>query len=282
MRFFSAPAEQAGSRGDALIDHNNLEAFSDPINYDKEDASDTGVAFYCALAQEAGGSVLEIACGTGRVAIPIAKLGFPVTGLDIVPGMLAQARSKAAGLPARWVEGDARTFDLHEQFHLIFLTGNAFQAFLTNAEQVALLQRVHAHLHDEGLFAFETRNPRWAGLETRAEAYEGLFFNLETRSEEYGWQTYIDVAGHHVRTSTSQVYDHGAQIVHLTGYKRWQEGGEERTQITRTALRYTFPQELAALLHCQGFTLLRQYGDWNLEPLTAASPSIIVVCRKSE
>ena len=50
--------------------------------------------------------------------------------------------------------------------------------------------------------------------------------------------------------------------------------------MTRIAVRYTFPQELAALLYYNGFTILRQYGDWNLEPLTAASPSIIVVCRK--
>jgi SAM-dependent methyltransferase len=263
-----------------LIDHTNLEAFSDPDNYDREDPGDAGVAFYRALAQEAGGSVLELGCGTGRVTIPIAKLGFPVTGLDIVPGMVARARSKSAGLPARWVEGDARTFDLGEHFHLIFLTGNAFQAFLTNTDQTAVLGRVHAHLHDAGLFAFETRNPRWAGLETRAEAYEGLFFNLETDTEEHGWQTFIDAKGQRVRTSHTQVYDHVAQILHLTGYKRWHEGQEEHTQITRTALRYTFPQELAALLHSQGFTVIRQYGDWNHEPLAAASPSMIVVCHK--
>ena len=100
-----------------MIDHNNLEAFSDAIAYDFGDSSDTGVAFYSALAEEAGGSVLEIACGTGRVTIPIAQLGFPVTGLDIVPGMLARARSRSAGLPIRWVEGDARTFHLDERFH---------------------------------------------------------------------------------------------------------------------------------------------------------------------
>ena len=176
-----------------MIDHDNLEEFADPHNYDIEDNSDTGVAFYTALAQETGGPVLEIACGTGRVSIPIARLGFAVTGLDIVPGMLEQARSKSAGLPTRWVEGDARTFDLGEQFRLIFLTGNAFQAFLTRADQEALLERVRAHLHDEGLFAFETRNPRWANLRrtlrTRigrpaTAGLFGLFANLETRAEE--------------------------------------------------------------------------------------------------
>ena len=133
-----------------MLDHNNLEEFSDPLNYDMQDSSDTGVAFYRALAQETGGPVLEIACGTGRVSIPIAQLGLPVTGLDIVPGMLERARSKSVGLPARWLEGDARTFDLGERFRLIFLTGNAFQAFVTNTDQAALLQRVHVHIHDEG------------------------------------------------------------------------------------------------------------------------------------
>ena len=262
--------------GDALLDHNNLEAFSDPANYDQEDPSDTGVAFYSALAQEAGGSVLEIACGTGRVTIPIAKLGFPTTGLDIVPGMLERARSKSVGLPVRWVEADARTFDLHEQFRFIFLTGNAFQAFVTNAEQEALLRRVRVHLQDEGLFAFETRNPLFPNISTR----EGFFPILETRTEEEERPSFMDVDGHEVRESITQVYDYVTQILHLTSQKRWQDGKEERTKITRTALRYTFPQELAALLHHTGFDLERQYGDWNYEPLRATSPSIISICRR--
>lgn len=259
-----------------MIDHNNLEEFADAINYDMEDTSDTGIAFYSALTQEAGASVLEIACGTGRVTIPIAKLGFATTGLDIVPGMLNQARRKSRGLPVRWIEDDARTFDLHEQFHLIFLTGNAFQAFVTNAEQEALLGRVHAHLHDDGLFAFETRNPLLSNTKTR----DGLFVTLETHEEEEAWPCFINVNGQEVRVSRTRVYDHVAQIVHLTSYKRWHEDGQAHTRIARTALRYTFPQELAALLHYNGFSIERQYGDWNKELLRATSPSIISVCRK--
>jgi SAM-dependent methyltransferase len=259
-----------------VIDHDNLEEFSDPINYDKQDPSDVGVAFYSSLAKEIGDPILEIACGTGRVAIPIAQAGFSITGLDIVPGMLEQARRKSVGLPTRWVEGDARTFDLGERFRLIFMTGNAFQAFVTNAEQESLLQRVHAHLNDEGWFAFETRNPLFPNSKTR----EGLFLPLETRIEEEYWPSYINVDGYEVRVSTTRIYDHVGQILHLVSYKRWYEAGQEHVKTARTALRYTFPQELAALLHYNGFTLLRQYGDWNLEPLTANSPSIISVCGK--
>jgi SAM-dependent methyltransferase len=246
-----------------------LEEFADPHTYDIEASDDTGVAFYAALAQEAGGPVLEIACGTGRVTIPIARLGFAVTGLDIVPGMLELARRKAADLPIRWIEGDARTFDLGAPFRLIFVTGNAFQAFVTRADQEALLARVRAHLHDDGLFAFETRNPRWTDLETRdAEEDSQYYTDLHRRS------------GRDVRVSRTQVYDHVAQILHWTAYRRWHEDGAERTRITHTALRYTFPQELAALLHYNGFTLIRQCGDWNGEQLTATSPSIISVCHK--
>jgi hypothetical protein len=76
------------------------------------------------------------------------------------------------------------------------------------------------------------------------------------------------------------VYDPVTQILHLTGEKHWQDGKEEQRKITRTALRYTFPQELAALLHYTGFRIERQYGDWNYEPLSASSPSIISICRK--
>ena len=264
-----------------LIDHDNLEAFADPGDYDRQDTSDTGVAFYASLARETGGPVLEIACGTGRVAIPIARQGFAVTGLDVVPGMLERARGKAAGLPIRWIEGDARAFDLGgERFRLIFLTGNAFQAFLTNADQEALLGRVRAHLHDEGFFAFETRNPRWRTREERDEDPDGLFVDLETRAEEEARPSFTDAEGREVRESRTRTYDHVAQVMHWTSYRRWHEGAQERTKITRIALRYTFPQELAALLHYNGFSVVQRYGDWDGEPLTAASPSIIVVCRK--
>ncbi len=148
--------------------------------------------------------MLELACGTGRVSIPIARLGFAVTGLDIVPGMVELARSKSAGLPTRWVAADARTFDLGEDFRLIFMTGNAFQLFLMNADQEALLGHVRAHLHDKGLFAFETRNPLWASPSTRADREAALecahlrgdfFALLETRAEEQVGQTSIDING---------------------------------------------------------------------------------------
>jgi SAM-dependent methyltransferase len=259
-----------------VLDHTNLEEFADPLECDLEDASDTGVAFYRALAHETGGPVLELACGTGRVAIPIAREGIPVTGVDIVPGMIERARRKAVGLPARWLVGDARTFALAERFRLIFLTGNAFQAFVTNADQEALLRRVRAHLQDQGVFAFETRNPLWPTVTPPA----GLFVTLDTQAQEEAGGSFINAGGHEVRVSSTRRYDHVTQVVHLTRYKRWHDGTRDRLTVARTALRYTFPQELAALLHYNGFAITRQYGDWDGAPLSATSPSILSVCRQ--
>jgi SAM-dependent methyltransferase len=267
----------------------NLAAYADAEDYDVLE-NDDGVAFYTALAQETGGPVLEIACGTGRVTIPIARHGLDVTGLDVVPQMLDQARRKSAGLPIRWVAADGRDFDLGQRFRLIFLTGNAFQQFLTNADQDGLLRGAHAHLHDEGLFAFETRNPVWPTPANRAyfdavieqsRQRGGFFALLEDRDEEFPWQTYTATDGREIRESLTQTYDPIAQILRLTSHERWHEGDQEHTRIAHESLRFTFPQELAALLTHHGFTIIRRYGDWDRSPLTPTSRSIIVVCRKT-
>ncbi|HXQ36313.1 MAG TPA: class I SAM-dependent methyltransferase, partial [Anaerolineales bacterium] len=77
--------------------HDNLEEFTDPPNYDLEEGerSASRIAFYCELAKSVGGPVLEIACGSGLVTIPIAAQGLDVTGMDLAHSMLEHARKKA-------------------------------------------------------------------------------------------------------------------------------------------------------------------------------------------
>ena len=95
-----------------MIDHDNLEEFRDPTNYDLEEAelSAPRIAFYCDLASDVGGPILEVACGTGLVAIPIAARGLMVTGVDLARPMLEFARFKAksSGLSIAWIQSDAR------------------------------------------------------------------------------------------------------------------------------------------------------------------------------
>ena len=127
-----------------------------------------------------------------------------------------------------------------------------------------------------GFVCLRDTQPALPNTKTRA----GLFPVLETSEKEEEQYSFINVDGYEVREAITQVYDHGAQVLHVTGYKRWHDGEQEHEKMTRIALRYTFPQELIALLHYNGFSILRQYGDWNQEPLNATSPSIISVCRK--
>ena len=114
--------------------------------YDRTDAGfydgfstglDGDVAFYVEEARKAGGPVLEIGCGTGRIMIPIADSGVPVFGLDQAPAMLEIARGKVAGLPAdtrqriRLVAGDVRAFDLDQRFNLVVIPYRTFNYMLT-------------------------------------------------------------------------------------------------------------------------------------------------------
>jgi 2-polyprenyl-3-methyl-5-hydroxy-6-metoxy-1,4-benzoquinol methylase len=254
-----------------VIDHSNLEEFQDPVNYDIEETAPSAerIAFYCDLASDIGGPVLEIACGTGIVAIPVAQQGLAVTGLDLARPMLEHARLKTsqAGLNIDWVEADGRQFELGKQFRFIYITGNAFQAFLRREDQEALLLCVRRHLLPDGIFAFDTRNPSG--------------HSLNDQFEEETWFSYTSIEGHNVTVSGIQAYDALAQVLHWTSYRRWNDGKGEQTRVTRIACRFTYPQELAALLHYNGLEIVRQYGNWQKAPLAAESSSIITLCKLS-
>jgi 2-polyprenyl-3-methyl-5-hydroxy-6-metoxy-1,4-benzoquinol methylase len=247
----------------------NLEEFTDPPNYDIEEGERSAerIAFYCDLAQMIGGPVLEIACGSGLVTIPIAAQGLDVTGVDLARPMLEHARkkAKAQNLNIRWVEADARSFDLARTYRFIYLTGNAFQAFLRRADQEALFASVKRHLAPEGVFAFETRNPSGHDLTNQPQ-------------EEFD-QSYTSVEGHRVSVSFIQRYDPMAQIMYWTSYRYWNDGERDHKKETHIACRFTHPQELAALLHYNGFQIIQQYGDWGKEELSTSSPSMIIICK---
>ena len=177
------------------------EEYDDPAEYDLENGLDgPELPFYLSLAQATGGPVLDLACGTGFLTIPLARLGLAVTGVDLAPGMLDHARSKAGGLPIRWLHADCRALDLGERFRLITLTGNAFQAFLTRADQQGLLGGVARHLASDGRFAFETRFPRPSAL-FAADVPDGAW------SAEAVWHSYVNAHRQTVTVSTMQRHD---------------------------------------------------------------------------
>src|SRR5215207_8056569 len=97
------------------------------------------LGFYSDLALRQGGPVLELACGTGQLLVPIARLGLPSTGLDLSARMLSAARTrlKDAGTMADLVEGDMRAFELGRQFALVFVARNSLLHIETATELLA-------------------------------------------------------------------------------------------------------------------------------------------------
>ncbi|HEY1351685.1 MAG TPA: methyltransferase domain-containing protein [Ktedonobacteraceae bacterium] len=255
-----------------MIDHDNLEDFQDGQLYDVQDEGyndDYPLAEQWAQAtRTTGGPHLDLACGTGRMALHMAALGYQVTGVDIAAHMLAHARRKAAQQAAtiEWVLADARTFQLQQHFAFIYLLGNAWQFLLTQEDQVALLTRVRDHLRAEGVFLFETRNPCARNL-------------LEVRDP--GGRTYALPAGGQLLVHEQQRYDPVTCIQHyLRHLTVHRPGSEPEERFLRVALRYTSPRDMETLLNAQGWQIRACYGSWQQEPLTATSPALIYACQR--
>lgn len=253
-----------------MIDHDNLEEFRDPQTYDLVDAGyEDDRPLIEQWARSLGGPLLDLACGSGRMAIILAEQGYQVTGVDITPEMIAWGRQKAAqqSVAIDWVVADARAFHLQKQFQFIFMLEHAFQFFLSRADQEALLACVREHLAPEGCFLFETRNPSPRNL-------------YEIRQDEPRRFTTPD-GRQLVITDDQPVYDPMTQIQHYTSYFHWRHpDGRQETKTKRTALRYVYPQEIEALLFHSGFQIRSCYGSWQQEPLTAASREMIYVCQR--
>lgn len=243
----------------------NLAEYSQPDLYDLENPDfEPDGSFYLALTQQYPGAVLDLGCGTGRITIPLARQGVAITGLDVMPAMLARAQSKAADLPITWIEADARTFQLSTQFQLILDTGATLQHLLERADHEAVLARVREHLAPDGCVVFHTFAPHPTRLVDLAE---------------HDWFTYTNQAGQMIRVSGSVGYEHQRQVFHEDAIRRWQDpAGQEVARFAPLARRMFFPQEFELLLHYNGFLVTQRYGNWDGSPITNESQLMIVVC----
>jgi len=236
------------------------------------------IAFYRELAaavKARGGSVLEIACGTGRVAIRLAQDGVNVVGLDRSATMLAAARQKSAQLPnMRWIEGDMRSFELGEEFELVIIPAHSFQHMNSPEDQVACLERVRQHLTPDGRLVMHLDPPDIPWLADLRREKGGVF-----EAEE---QFQHPETGRHFRALRAWRYEPSTQTAMVRS--AWEELDAEGAVVNRiekrpTRLHVPFPFEVQHLLVRAGFEAEAVYGDFFRHGFQDDSPSMIWMAR---
>jgi len=236
------------------------------------------IDFYREMVAElkpGGGAVLEIACGTGRVAIRLARDGVEVVGLDLSPPMLDVAREKSAGMSnIRWVQGDMRSFELGEAFGLVIIPGHAFQNILTPEDQVACLACIKRHLNPGGTLVvhLDHQNVSWLGDLIRDKG--GVYETAEQVSHP---QT-----GRQIRTLRAWSYEPSTQTAIVqTVWEAIDADGEvaDRWDSGPIRLHCVFRFEMAHLLALTGFEVEAVYGDFFHGALTDESQDMVWVAK---
>jgi SAM-dependent methyltransferase len=225
------------------------------------------VPFYVDLARQQRGAVLELACGTGQLTLPIALDGHPTVGLDQSPAMLNAARGHASAVhaPVEFIHGDMRDFALDRTFDLIFIARNSLLHLLSTADLLAAFSAVKRHLPPDGLFAFDIFNP---DVRLLARPAGQRFHIMEASSASFG-QLHVEGTGD---------YDAATQVNHGTWYISTSD--TQDAWIVPLILRSIFPQELPVLLSAAGFELISRFGDLSREPFGPRSRAQVCLCRR--
>jgi SAM-dependent methyltransferase len=229
---------------------------------------DTAVPpFWLEQARRYGGPILELGCGTGRLAIPLAKIGCAVTGIDRAPSMLAEARRKAevAGVTVTWHEADMREFDLGTRFAWAFIAANTLCHLLTTSDFEACIACVRKHLLPEGRLFVEVFVPKLEML-------------LQSPEERRLFSEYDDPeGGGRVVIWESSVYDPATQIKH--NQLHYRRPGRSSEELGTLPMRIFFPQELDALFRYNGFVIEAKYGGLDCRSFDASSTTQVFALR---
>jgi SAM-dependent methyltransferase len=263
------------AKRDRELEVGSLAHYEDPAYYTATYANRIDdVAFYVDLARKAGGPVLEYGVGNGRIALPIARHGVPVVGIDHSVPMLSDLRARLRSEPAsvrrlvRVVRGDMRTLRLGRRFPLVIAPFNAVLHLYTRTDVEAFLSRVREHLTGGGRFVADLSTPHLEDLvRPSSKPFHAPRFRHPTADVIVKNREWFD-------------YDRVRQVLFVS--MEFQPVADSaRSWSTPLAHRQFFPQEWEALLHYNGFAVERVEGDFGGGPLTGTSDVMIWVARKA-
>ncbi|MFS0702900.1 class I SAM-dependent methyltransferase [Cellulomonas sp. 179-A 9B4 NHS] len=216
-------------------------------------SASTPVDRLAALAD--GGRALELAIGTGRVAVPLAERGVPVVGIELSRPMLEQLRTKVDEATVPVVVGDMATAVAPGSFSLVYVVYNAIPNLLTQEEQVACFRNAARHLVPGGRFVVELWVPELRKLPPGTGA------------------TVWALAPGYIGLDTYDVL-HQRVVSHHFSFDESREA-----RLGRSPHRYIWPAELDLMGQLAGLTLESRHADWSKSELTADSRSHVSVYR---
>lgn len=246
--------------------------------YDLDLLADPGdLDLWVALAGRSSGPILELAAGTGRLAIPLAEAGHRVTAVDIDPAMLERARSRLATASAAaranvtFVEGDARDLELpgSPRFGLAFIALDSLLQIGGRADQLAVVRTLARYLAPGGIAALDVWLPDAEDL----ARFDGRIL-LEYPREEPG-------TGRLVTKATSAAYDATSGTIRLSAiYEEGRQGEPAVRWYREDLLRLVPADELRWFLEEAGLEIELVAGGYDLEPLGPGSDRAIALGRR--
>jgi SAM-dependent methyltransferase len=209
------------------------------------------------LADLAGhGAALELGIGTGRIALPLARRGIRVHGIDLSGAMVARLRGKPDAEQIGVTIGDFATTTVEGQFSVAYLVFNTVMNLTTQDEQVACFQNVAAHLEPGGCFVIEVMVPALQRLPPGETVRAFTVSATRLGFDEY------DVASQGLTSHHYTVVD-------------------GKLEVLSPPFRYVWPSELDLMARLAGLTLRERWSDWKREPFTSDSTKHVSVWEKT-
>jgi SAM-dependent methyltransferase len=239
---------------------------------ERHDVLKQDVPFFMGQLPARRQSILELACGTGRAAIPLALAGHRVTGIDYAPEMIDLARQKrdAAGLSDKQLSlgvGDMLNLSLGQQFEWVCVFFNTFCNFTSLDLQDRVMSNVVKHMKPRGRFWLDIYNPDPS---------------LLIEDEVVGRDPYIfrdPSSGETIHFSTDVRRGKEPQIQHILHRYEWFDHAGRRRRATHAFdMTFFYPRELRLLMERHGLTVEYEWGNYDGSPVSPDSPRIIVRC----
>jgi SAM-dependent methyltransferase len=246
---------------------------------DNREITKVDIPFYLEYASKIAGNILELACGTGRITIPLAEVGHEIWGLEYSEAMIKQFKNKISELPKitavriHLSHGDMSNFSMDQEFPLILLPCRSFQLLLEEELERACLNNILKSLTDNGIFIIDVGN--FVGTKERERTWVD-------DKEVFDWENTDPKTGNKIhRTHIKKEIDTFNQIIYPRKiYRVTKDNGSVETVVKRSPWKYFFMDQIRELITSSGFEIVEEMGSYNGEPISENGPEFIFICRK--